>query len=180
MGFGAIPATGDQVSKRLIHGLVTVALALAPVAGRAGCFTEAEWKAAHVRVLQTDLNVAQLECMDVQGASYNEQYKAFVARFGSRLTANAGLLKAHFHGAERELDQFITRIANDSSERSMHDMAFCANSAALFQKALALEVSSLESAALDYVTDHDEIGTMCPAAPIRVAAKKTTQAASTP
>jgi hypothetical protein len=164
--------------KRVISSLIVSSLTLSPALANAACFTDTEWRAAHVRVLQTDLQVAALECANVEGHSYTNEYNTFIARMSDMLVIEAKRLKAHFQRAfggasGRELDTFVTKVANDASGRSMQDMAFCANSASLFQNALAIEKPQLEQAALDYVTDHSAIGDECPAA--APASKKSTK-----
>ena len=173
--------------RRIICGAGAAVIAAAPLMANAGaCFTESEWRAAHVRILQTELQVAALECANVRGASYNDQYTTFIQRFQDRLKANANLLKAHFQrlygaGSGHELDIFVTKVANDASSRSMSDMKFCANSATAFQSALAIDKPQFEQAALDHVTDHSEVGDECPA-PTKATqvAAKTTPAAAKP
>jgi hypothetical protein len=154
-----------------------VVFGLSPALASAACFTNTEWRAAHVRILQTELQVAALECANVAGASYNDEYTQFIARFQDRLKANATTLKAHFqrvYGGDwgRQLDIFVTKVANEASDRSMQDMKFCANSAGLFQTALSIEKPQFEQAAIDHVTDHDEVGDQCPAKPAVQAAAK--------
>jgi hypothetical protein len=156
--------------KQILCGAVAVSLALMPAIADAGCFTDAEWKAAHVKALQLDLQVAALECANVEGASYTNEYNSFIARFNDRLAAEGKILRAHFQrvygGASgKELDIFVTKVANDASGRSMQDMSFCANSGSVFKEALAIEKPALEAAALEHVVDHSEIGEVCPAAP---------------
>jgi hypothetical protein len=162
--------------KRVLCGATAASLALAPIFADAGCFTDAEWRAAHVKALQLDLQVAALECANVQGASYTNEYNSFVTRFNDRLAIEGKQLKAHFQrlykgGSEKELDIFVTKVANDASDRSMKDMSFCANSAGVFKDALAIDAPQLEDAALTHVVDHSEIGEVCVAP-----AKKTTKA----
>ena len=149
---------------------------LAPMIAGASCFTEAEWKAAHVKVLQLDLQVAALECANVQGASYTNEYNSFINRFNSRLAVEGKALKAHFQrvyggSSGKELDIFVTKVANYASDRSMQDMSFCANSASVFKDALAIDDGKLEDAALQHVVDHAQIGEECPA-PAAPKAKK--------
>jgi len=163
----------------MIGGVGAVVIGLAPAMSGAACFTETEWRAAHVRILQTELQVAALECANVAGASYNDEYGNFIARFQDRLKTNATVLKSHFqrvYGGDwgRQLDIFVTKVANEASDRSMQDMKFCANSAGLFQTALAIEKPQFEQAAIDHVTDHGEVGEECPVKappPVQAAAK---------
>jgi hypothetical protein len=154
---------------------MAASLALTPVIADASCFTDAEWKAAHVKALQLDLQVAALECANVAGASYTNEYNSFVTRFNARLAAEGKILRAHFQrvfgtSSGKELDIFVTKVANDASDRSMQDMSFCANSADTFKNALSIETPALEDAALRHVVDHNQIGEVCPAA---LPAKKT-------
>ena len=79
--------------KRVLCGATAASLALAPIFADAGCFTDAEWRAAHVKALQLDLQVAALECANVQGASYTNEYNSFVTRFNDRLAIDAPQLE---------------------------------------------------------------------------------------
>jgi hypothetical protein len=147
-----------------LSGVLAASLALAPVMARAECYTDAEWQAAHVRILQTELNVAQLTCSNVPDRSYDAQYGTFVARFGDRLKAAATELRAHFKrvygnaASEKQLDAFVTRVANEASDRSMSSTTPCADAAPLFQQVLATDAGGLSQLALDHVTDKTEIG----------------------
>jgi hypothetical protein len=136
---------------------------LAPALASAECYTEQEWQAAHVRILQTELNVAQLACSNVPEHSHDAQYRTFVARFGDRLKASATELRAHFKrvygsAGEKQLDAFVTRVANEASDRSMSSTTPCADSEPLFQQVLAVEPAALPQLAVDHVTNKGEIG----------------------
>jgi hypothetical protein len=146
-----------------LSGVLAASLALAPVLAHAECYTEQEWQAAHVRILQTELNVAQLTCSNVPDHSYDAQYGTFVARFGDRLKSAATELRAHFKrvyggAAEKQLDIFVTRVANEASDRSMSSTTPCADAAPLFQQVLATDSAGFSQLALDHVTDKTEIG----------------------
>ncbi len=175
---------GRHLLTRFICCVAAVAIAAAPLVADASCFTKSEWEAAHVRILELELNVAQLECANVVGANYDKQYAAFLDRFKDRLLANTAALKAHFRrvyagNAEREIDIFMTKLANDASARSMNDMKFCANSAASFQTALSIDKPQLEQTAVAHVTDHTEVGEECPVVEAPAKAKpKVMQAAA--
>jgi len=167
--------------KRAVCGVGAAVIGLSPVLASAACFTETEWRAAHGRILQSDLTVAGLECANVTGASHNDEYAAWVAQFQDRIKANGTILKAHFqrvYGGDwnRQLDIFVTKLANNASDRSMQDMKFCADAGTLFHQAMAVEKAQFEQVAVDRVTDHSEIGDECPAAP----AKPAVQAAAKP
>lgn len=154
---------GLNLSKRVLSGVLAASLVLAPALARAECYTEAEWQAAHVRILQTELNVAQLTCSNVPDHSYDAQYGTFVARFGDRLKAAATELRAHFKrvyggASETQLDSFVTRVANEASDRSMSSTTPCADAAPLFQQVLATDTTGFSQLALDHVVDKTEIG----------------------
>jgi hypothetical protein len=173
---------GANLLKQVLYGALAASLALAPVIADASCFTEPEWKAAHVKVLQLDLQVAALECANVEGASYTSEYNSFVTRFNDRLAAEGKILRAHFQrvyggSSGKELDIFVTKVANYASDRSMQDMSFCANSGGVFKEALAIETPGLEAAALQHVVDHGQIGEVCQAAAAPKKAKKLKTAA---
>jgi hypothetical protein len=172
-----------------MSGVLAASLALAPIVARAECYTESEWQAAHVRILQTELNVAQLTCSNVPEHNYDQQYGTFIARFGDRLKSAATMLRAHFKrvygnaASEKELDAFVTRVANEASDRSMSSTTPCADAAPLFQQVLAIDTGGLPQLALDHVTDKTEIGgELCaakapePASHKKVKAKKTVAA----
>jgi hypothetical protein len=154
--------------KQTMFAVCAMGIALVPeLAMGADCFTDSEWRAAHVRVLQSELNVAQLECGNVKDANYDVQYQSFVNKFKDRLKADATALRAHFRrvfgkASDSELDKYVTKLANDASARSMTDLKFCANSASLFQSAMAIDTPNLEQASIDRVTDHSEVGDQCP------------------
>ncbi len=170
--------------KQVIVGLVAASLAFGPVAANAACFTDVEWRAAHVRVYQTDLQVAALECENVAGHNYTDQYNSFIAKMRDRLIEETDRLKAHFKrvfgaAGPKELDIFVTKVANDSSGRSMSDMSFCANSASFFESATAIDKPQLEQAALDHVTDKTTIGDLCQSEPAAAPHKKPVKAVAT-
>lgn len=90
-----------------------------------------------VRRLQTNLMVAALSC----GA--RSQYNAFIQTHRSSLQSYGKAIKAEFrrrygHAGRKQLNSFITRLANEASARSNADRdAFCADASALFAKANA-------------------------------------------
>jgi len=87
-----------------------------------------------VRRLQTNLMVAALSC----GA--RSEYNAFISTHRPSLQTYGKAITDEFrrrYGREgsRQLNRFITRLANEASARSNADRdAFCADAAALFEK----------------------------------------------
>lgn len=78
---------------------------------------ESDRAAVRVRVLQSDMMVAALSC------DLRNHYNEAIRRFQSELVLHGRNLRAYFdrvHGrsAQRELDRFVTAMANEASSRS--------------------------------------------------------------
>ena len=104
----------------------------------------------HVRVMQTELMVAALSCRAVPGRDFTGQYNKFINSHGERLVTHGQVLQSYFkarYGADsrRQLDAFVTALANDASRRSMNSATFCDESVALFQEVSNLDRNGLES-----------------------------------
>lgn len=103
-------------------------------------------EAMHVRLLQTELMVAALQCRAAPGYDFSSKYNAFVMQFSSPLNQNANTLKDHFRksfgaGHMTQLDRYMTRIANDAGQRGMH-AGYCQNMQPVFESVLALKSNS--------------------------------------
>ena len=113
---------------KLLGAAFGVALAgtVAGSAFAAGCGSQSDKVAFHVRSLQTELMVAALTCGE------RDAYNGFARRFQTNLIDEGKALKKRFrrvHGAraDRELNAYVTALANRQSERSVHAReAFCA------------------------------------------------------
>jgi len=120
----------------LVFALVLAAAAPA-WAGRATCVSARDEIALNARVLQTELMVAALACGEQQ------RYNDFVKTFKSELSQRGRLLRAYFkrvHGpsGESRMNAFVTKLANDASQRTAHGQdAYCAGAAKLFTEVLA-------------------------------------------
>lgn len=103
------------------------------------CATAPEEAALEMRVLQSELMVAALTCS--QRDSYNAFAKRFKADLGQHGKALRGFFKRHYGASgKKRLDRFVTRIANESSQRSMRNSgAYCADADALYRTVLNLE-----------------------------------------
>ena len=120
-----------------------VALATAALLGasavEAACARSAELSGLQARVLQTELMVAALSCDEAT------RYNAFVTRFKDELMSESKRMQRYFarvHGrqAKKELNAFVTELANVSSQRSLTQAGdFCPKAAALLEDALKLE-----------------------------------------
>lgn len=109
------------------HGMLCASLFVhAPVEAANVCAHSAEHRALDVRMLQTELMVAALTC------GYQRDYNAIVTSLKPMFAAEATALRGYFarrYGSNgtRELDRFVTRLANEESIRSNADRAgYCA------------------------------------------------------
>ena len=109
------------------------------------CASPSEQSALDARVLQTELMVAALTC------GQQTHYNAFVTKFRDPLTARGQTLRQLFKreygvAATRRLDNFITRLANEASYRSlMQGTSYCTATASQFATAMQYEPRELES-----------------------------------
>ncbi len=120
-----------------------LAIAAANVSRAGECAAPADAAALQARAWQTELMVAALACRQ------RDSYNAFVERFRPALQREAQAFKAYFrraHGAaaERAIDRYVTRLANNASQRSNVDRAgFCAAAAKDFEALSALDPAEL-------------------------------------
>jgi len=109
-----------------------------------------EHDAVHTRKLQTELMVSALYC------GQQARYNAFVRRFEGELVSSGRELKALFvsrHGATRavpKLDAFLTRLANQESQRRLTlGTRYCPDARTLFTQVLRLPNRNLIAFASD-------------------------------
>jgi len=99
--------------------------------------SDLEAAAVNARLLQTEMMVAALAC------DLRPQYNRAVRTFEKELVGHGNVLRKMFrrdHGAsaQRRLDKYITRLANEASARSNYDRAtYCRTAASLFGDVLA-------------------------------------------
>lgn len=98
------------------------------------CAKHEEIEAIRIRALQTELMMAGLSC------NGKKHYNRFVKQNRTELKSYAKSLRGYFErnfsgNAETEMDQFITKLANDSSKRSLKNGAksFCSDANTLFK-----------------------------------------------
>jgi hypothetical protein len=138
--------------RRLVTSLTALTLAWAPitVAKAANCYGPAETTAVQVRMLQSELMVGALACRDSNPElGMIEQYNAFIHRLGDRLVSHSKVLQAHFlkqygPASKRQMETFVTALANDASTRSMTAPNYCHGAAELFRNVTVLERRDLE------------------------------------
>lgn len=139
------------MSKSLLSAAVIgVGLVTAAVSVQASCLSNAERAAAQTRRLQTELMVAALTCRTVPGRDFTGHYNKFVQKHSDRLVGNSKVLQAYFRqnfGSQhsKQMDIFITALANDVSQRSMTQPSYCEDAATLFSEVLDIERRELET-----------------------------------
>ncbi len=122
--------------RRVVAGAALAALLAGP-ANALICPAPAEQNSLTVRALQAKLMVAALSC------SARDDYNAFVRRYEPLLANHAISLRSWFRkkyggSQNREINRFVTLLANDASMQSIRDRSeFCAGSHAAFSALLA-------------------------------------------
>jgi hypothetical protein len=113
------------------------------VAQAADAATASERAAVRVRVLQSDMMVAALSC------DLRNHYNEAVRRFQAELVLHGRQLRAFFgrvygKGGQRELDRFVTAMANGASSRSVaQGSAYCTTAERMMNAVLALPPNGL-------------------------------------
>lgn len=129
-----------------VGGLAIMAMAMAGTAAMAGskCALPVEVTAIQAAAVQQQLMVAALTCNEVTN------FNAFQTSFSKELRTSDHRLQAMFRrlfGAGRGTDEyhaFKTRLANDSSIRSIHDNAgYCHEAQLVFAAALSPDKPTL-------------------------------------
>jgi hypothetical protein len=92
-----------------------------------GYLSPKEKEAMAFRYLQTELMVAALSCGYQE---YRSKYNTFILRYRPAFQRNGRTLRAIFkrnygNGSKRRLDDYVTRLANEASVRSMERSEFC-------------------------------------------------------
>ncbi|MBK1663403.1 hypothetical protein CKO38_02575 [Rhodospirillum rubrum] len=124
--------------------------------------------ALQVRTLQSHLMVAGLSCG--QSAQYNQ----FVSQFESELVTQGKSLTSYFNrqyggAARKELNAYVTRMANEASRRSMTNRkAFCQESQGVFQTLSAMPKGNLVS----FISDQSPFSIQDDACATRTAQKQ--------
>lgn len=131
----------------VIAGVVLgMATTVAPgmASAKAGiCAGSQELAALETRVLQTELMVGALTC------GQSQQYNAFVREYKTDLVKYGRTIRSFFQrayggGGKRKLNTFVTKLANDSSQRSnAARQGYCVLAAQLFDEASATPKRSI-------------------------------------
>ncbi len=146
----------------------------------AQCVQPAEKLGFDVRLVQSTLQVAALQCRGAPAyANLEDQYRAFVQRFQGEFTNSSRGLQNYFRrtaGANhtRALDSYITNLAQaQAAEGSAHGSLYCPNIAPLFRAALAQSsVNGLAELSRDHNLLNTVAVTPCPPTPTRTASAR--------
>ncbi len=136
-----------------------------------------------VRLIQSQLQVAALQCRDVAGfGNLEDQYRAFVQRFQRDFQTSSGALVSYFRRTAggnhtRALDSYITNLAQaQAAEGSAYGTLYCPLVAPLFR--VALEKQSLSDLA-ELSKERNLLNTVavseCPETPAPPARRTTTR-----
>ena len=149
----------------MIRGVAVAAVLTAAGASSAfaaSCVRPSEEAALTARIVQTEMMVAALAC------GQQAQYNAFVVKFRDDLVIHGHTLKSLFkrvHGAnaERRLGTFVTRLANDASQRSREAVNFCMEAFTFLDQAMASVAIDFEKLAANHNTSVDHGFAVCSA-----------------
>ncbi|MCK8783142.1 hypothetical protein M0638_01950 [Roseomonas sp. NAR14] len=125
--------------RAILSGLCAAAIALP---ASAACLQPAERAAFDVQALKSHLMVTAIACR------HEDQYNAFVTRFQRDLSAAGRAVQAHFRRAygrahQRELDSYITNLANAQSQEGIRQGSFfCRDQTPAFQQVMAMQGAS--------------------------------------
>lgn len=131
-----------RASAALTAACLVVATASAASKAAPACVKGPDESALQVRTVQTDLMVAALSCS--ASARYNEFVKANQPALMAAHTQLGKFFSAK-RGGQSALNAFITKLANDSSKRSVGNIAaFCQETGWLYDAILKPERGKLE------------------------------------
>lgn len=158
----------SPLARRLLAGVAALMMVPGIALAQQACVQPAEKTAFDIRALQSQLLVAALAC------GQHDDYNAFVRKNQTELATAFRNLAAHFRrtaGAQhqRQLDQYITELANSQSRISIdRGSFFCREQTPLFQAAMAANGAN-ELAQVSVTREvHQSLTTpACPAAPAR-------------
>lgn len=127
----------------LVAAVLVAGAALIPAAQAADAATARERAAVRVRVLQSDMMVAALSC------DLRTHYNQAVRRFETEMIRHGRHLRAFFErvygrSGQRELDRFVTAMANSASSRSVaQGAAYCESAERLMNAVLTVPPDGL-------------------------------------
>lgn len=97
--------------------------------------------AAQLRIIQTELMVAGLSCRGIEQFSQRantKRYNDFVTSYRPTLMDDAHKVLARYFRSEPRLNDYLTRLANDASQRSLANIgSFCDQASKIYDEVLA-------------------------------------------
>lgn len=128
---------------------VVCCLVLPPFAADAGgsgknggaCATPEQIQAAQLRQLHNQLQVAALNCRG-EDSSMRAKWGGYVGRFGSALSDNAQVLRAHFK-SPAAFDRYNTQVTNRESVRVHEIDSYCETRAQIFDQVMTMTPAEL-------------------------------------
>ncbi len=180
-----MPGIRRRVSRALALPLATL-VAFAPAAAQTRCATPEERTAFEVRALRTELMVAWLSCRALPGRDFLGQMNGFLQRHRAGLqrldVAFTGHFERHYGGqGRRQLDQYVTSLANDYSRVTMGAPNYCDDQIVVFQLVDAIDQRDLASFASERAALHPQFvpPSVCGTTPAR-SVQQRAPAAKTP
>jgi uncharacterized protein (DUF1330 family) len=108
------------------------------------CYDEPSMTAYYVRMVQQEMAVGTLSCIDAKGnRMFTQQYTDTLNKFGGDLSANASDMKALMTKKRLNFDVVITEFANREAQRRHDDPEYCPRMARAFAWALSPDVKTL-------------------------------------
>ena len=140
-----------------------------PAAARSACANPEQLRAAQLRQLHYELQVAALNCRgDIPEMPL--KWQIYVQRHGTTLAENAKVLHAYFKSTAA-FDRHNTVVTNRQSVLVQETPGYCDTHAAIFDKVAALTPQQLSAFAAEIEGDPMEIRA-CPHEPVRAKAIK--------
>ena len=131
---------------------------------RAICYNSDDLTAFRARMVQMELNVANLQCQNPNGSrAYESQYAAFIQKFQPELAANARTLQSMSGRKRFNMDVLVTEFANRTAQKAPTDKEFCARTKRALDWAMSPQVSSLSQGPPPYDLGPDMNVWPCPA-----------------
>jgi hypothetical protein len=148
---------GGTDLRRGLIGAAAIWLLGTGAAFASACTGPEESKAVSLRALQTELMVAALKCSHKPELA--AQYNSFVRSFGRELAENGKVLMAAFKRTypkdhQKRFDSFITRLANDASQKSLSSPDYCETTPQLFDSVLGLKGTEVVAFASTAINGH--------------------------
>ncbi len=163
------------MNRFLAAGAFAVA-AILPAVATATCFTQREWSAQEVALLDRELEVAALSCRVVAGVDFFQQLNQVRTRH--RIREHTAVLQSYYQRSfggqgRNRFDRFMTSSSNDFSMRSFSAANFCGDMLAVFESAMKAEPGAIQDVATERAQFHQSAtGEVCrtpPATPARPA-----------